>query len=340
MEKEGSHVCVTGAAGYIGSWLVKKLLEKGHIVHATLRNLEDESKVGLLKRLPHADKRLKLFKADIYSAEEFEPAIQGCKFLFHVATPMMHYTGNPKYKDTTEAALAGVKSIVESCLRSGTVKRVIYTASVTAASPLNEDDSGFKDSIDESCWTPLSLSTAFSSDSEMAYSSSKTISEKEVLSYNSKAAKGGLEVVSLVCGLVGGDTILPYLPLSFQTAISQHTANKSCYKELKWLQKLLGSVPLLHIEDVCEAHVFCMEKSSLVGRFLCASAYPTIGDMADYFSQKCPEIPISKEFIEEPEKRIGCGSTKLNDLGFVYKYDMKRILEDSVECARKMGALK
>jgi nucleoside-diphosphate-sugar epimerase len=34
-----SRVCVTGASGYIGSWLAKKLLEKGYTVHATLRNL-------------------------------------------------------------------------------------------------------------------------------------------------------------------------------------------------------------------------------------------------------------------------------------------------------------
>ena len=31
-------VCVTGAGGFIASWLVKRLLEKGHIVKGTLRN--------------------------------------------------------------------------------------------------------------------------------------------------------------------------------------------------------------------------------------------------------------------------------------------------------------
>lgn len=63
-----------------------------------------------------------------------------------------------------EAATGGVRSIAESCIRSESVKRLIYTGSVTASSPLKEDGSGFKSSFDESCWTPLNLSFTYSND--------------------------------------------------------------------------------------------------------------------------------------------------------------------------------
>lgn len=45
MESKFEVVCVTGAAGFIGSWLVMRLLERGYVVRATVR---DPSSVSLL----------------------------------------------------------------------------------------------------------------------------------------------------------------------------------------------------------------------------------------------------------------------------------------------------
>ncbi|XP_042493949.1 putative anthocyanidin reductase [Macadamia integrifolia] len=342
MEERGSGhrtVCVTGGAGYLGSSLVKKLLEKGHTVHATLRNLDDQSKVGLLKNFPEANTKLRLFKADIYNPDEFNPAIQGCDFVFHVATPYQNNTQSSQYKDTTEAAVAAVDSIVKSCVRSGTVKRLIYTGTVMAASALKEDGSGFKDSMDETCWTPLTLQINYNTSQFVKdYTNSKTISEKKLLNYECKVIK--LEVVSLACGLVGGDTVLSYIPQSVACLMPQPLNDPISYQSLEFLQELMGKVPIVHIDDVCEAHIFCMDQRSLQGRFLCASDFLTTKEIADYFCRYHPEISIPEQLIGRHGSAVCWGSTKLNDLGFKHWYDAKLILEDSLQCLRKMGKFK
>ncbi|KAG8382141.1 hypothetical protein BUALT_Bualt05G0045800 [Buddleja alternifolia] len=297
MEKDNNvKVCVTGGSGYLGSWLIKKLLEKGYIVHATSRNLGENLKTGLLKSLPNAETRLKLFQADIYNPQEFEPAIEGCQYVLHLATPKSH-TQNSKYKDTSEAAIGGVRSIADCCLRSESVKRLVYTSSVMAASPLKEDGSGYKPQMDELCWTPLNLSYTYSNDYMLDYTKSKASSEKAILSYNNnnnniEADKRELEVVSLACALVGGETLVSNLSASLACMLSQLTGDKIGLQALRFLQELLGSIPLVHVDDVCEAHIFCMEKPSLKGRFLCVAESTIIQDMANCYQEFQPESQI------------------------------------------------
>jgi len=55
---------------------------------------ENESKVSLLKSLPQSEGKLVLFEADIYNPNDFDHAIEGCEFVFHVATPMIHDPGS------------------------------------------------------------------------------------------------------------------------------------------------------------------------------------------------------------------------------------------------------
>ncbi|XP_057440736.1 putative anthocyanidin reductase [Lotus japonicus] len=335
-EKCKAKVCVTGGGGYLGSYLVKRLLEKGYIVHSTLRNLKDESKVGLLRSFPHAESRLVLFEGDIYKPDEFEPAIQDCEFVFHVATPLQHQT-NSQLKSMSEAAIAGVKSIAMSCIKSGTVRRLIYTASVVASSPLKDDGTGFKDFIDETCWTPLHLDTgALHKD----YTDSKTLAEREILSYGkNENGSGALEVVSLACGLFGGEVFLNYTPASVAVLISQVKDNEAMYQSLKFLEDLIGKIPVAHIDDVCEAHIFCGENPSINGRFLVASSYVSSADIANCYSQHYPEFHLKDKYLEGPKRAIKWASTKLTDKGFVYNYDLKMILDDCIRSARRIGDL-
>ncbi|KAM7459705.1 hypothetical protein LguiA_036699 [Lonicera macranthoides] len=83
-KKEVKKVCVTGAARYLGSYLVKKLMERG--MHSAVPVLVqpkekegDESKVGILNGLRNAKRRLELFEADLYNGDEIGKAIERLK---------------------------------------------------------------------------------------------------------------------------------------------------------------------------------------------------------------------------------------------------------------------
>ncbi|RLN34248.1 dihydroflavonol-4-reductase-like [Panicum miliaceum] len=357
--------CVTGAAGYIGSWLVRKLLDRGCVVHATLRNLGDGSKTGLLRGLPGAAERLVLFQADICDAASFEPAISGCEFVFLVAAPIpgdVHGSSNSKYKDADAAIVGATRTVLQLCERSKTVRRVIHTGSVVAAAPLREDGGGYKDLMDESCWTPLNLSYGYSDEGLDAYVSSKTLSEKELLRYNDLPGRA-FDVVSLVCGLVGGDTALPYVPGSMQVMLSPLTGDGACHSSLKFMQAVHGAVPLVHVDDVCEAHALCMETERpaaapvvAAGRFLCAAGHPNMRDVVEHYARRHPDLELriaecainkSVNFQFDPRSfsifgegvRVHGDTSKLLGLGFRYTYGVEEVLDGSVECARRLGVL-
>ncbi|CAF1918332.1 hypothetical protein Bca4012_051379 [Brassica carinata] len=94
-------VCVTGASGFIGSWLVMRLLERGYFVRATVRD-----PIQHLLDLPKANTQVTLWKADLSDEGSYDDAINGCDGVFHVATPMDFEPKDPKEQTPYE----------ESCL--------------------------------------------------------------------------------------------------------------------------------------------------------------------------------------------------------------------------------
>ncbi len=64
--KDDSIVVVTGASGFVGSYVIKLLLEQGYKVRGTVRNAKDEKKVKFLREMvPSAKYPLELFSADL-----------------------------------------------------------------------------------------------------------------------------------------------------------------------------------------------------------------------------------------------------------------------------------
>lgn len=121
----GSTVAVTGAAGFIGGWVVYGLLERGYRVRACVRNVDDDAKVGFLKAMPaYASGRLTLHAADLDEPGCFDDVFVGCEGVAHVSHVSTY--NDPDYVQRT------CDHIIASVERSGSVRRVVVTSSLAA----------------------------------------------------------------------------------------------------------------------------------------------------------------------------------------------------------------
>ncbi|EPS67470.1 hypothetical protein M569_07305, partial [Genlisea aurea] len=175
-------ICVTGGTGYLGSWIVKKLLEQGYSVNTTTRIHPDgKGDVSFLTSLDGAAERLQIFHADLAAPETFLPAIDGCVGVFHVAHPL-----DFSERETEEAKLrritAALKAILKACADSKTVRRVVYTSSVTAGF-LRPKDAGAI--TDENTWTDVEFVRS-RKEFGGTYAVTKTVAEKLALDFASE----------------------------------------------------------------------------------------------------------------------------------------------------------
>jgi hypothetical protein len=124
-------VCVTGANGFIASWVVTLLLEAGYTVHATVRNLDDTAKYAHLLGMPGAEGRLKMFAADLLVPGSFDAAIAGCTVVQHCASPFFFTSSDPE-RELIRPAVEGTANVLRSAIAAPTVRRVVATSSVAA----------------------------------------------------------------------------------------------------------------------------------------------------------------------------------------------------------------
>jgi len=133
MSKLNIPVLVTGGAGYLSSWVVEKLLNQGHVVHATVRNLSDRSKIQhLLDLSDRYPNKLSLFEADLLVEGSFDGPMAGCSIVIHTASP--YFLEKPKDPEAQlmRPALNGTLNVLASVNKTETVKRVVLTSSIAA----------------------------------------------------------------------------------------------------------------------------------------------------------------------------------------------------------------
>src|SRR6476619_1601303 len=131
MESSGATVLVTGGSGYLGGWCIAGLLERGHAVRTTVRDLarEPEVRAAVDAQIQTGD-RLAFAVADLSSDNGWADAVAGCEYVLHVASPFP--PAQPKDPDELIVpARDGALRVLRASLDAG-VKRVVLTSSVAA----------------------------------------------------------------------------------------------------------------------------------------------------------------------------------------------------------------
>ncbi|KAH7547474.1 hypothetical protein FEM48_Zijuj01G0313900 [Ziziphus jujuba var. spinosa] len=313
----GTTVCVTGAGGFIASWIVKLLLERGYTVRGTVRN-PDDPKNTHLRELEGAKERLILCKADLLDFQSLKEAINGCDGVFHTASPV---TDDPE--QMVEPAVNGTKNVIIAAAEAK-VRRVVFTSSIGAV--YMDPNRGPDVVVDESCWSDLE----FCKNTKNWYCYGKAVAEHAAWEV-AKEKEVDLVVVNPV--LVLGPLLQPTINASIIHILKYLTGSAKTYAN--------SVQAYVHVRDVALAHILVFETPSASGRYLCAESVLHRGDVVEILAKFFPEYPIPTKCSDEKNPRktpYKFSNQKLKDLGLEFT-SVKQCLYDTVKSLQEKGHL-
>ncbi|SMB77722.1 NAD-dependent epimerase/dehydratase family protein [Deinococcus hopiensis] len=249
-------VMVTGASGYLASWVVEDLLRHGHTVHGTVRHLKDKGKtqhlIDLAKRYPQ---RLKLFEADLVKEGSFDDAMKGCSVVIHTASP--YFLEKPKdvEQQLIKPALQGTQNVLASVNRTETVQRVVLTSSIAA---LYNDACDVKGRVGHLVQEDDVNPNTHSQHNPYAYS--KTMAERAA--WEVCRQQGRWDLVSIHPGAMFGPSMSKRSDATSVTMMTQFLSGSYS----KGVPRLwLGFVD---VRDVASAHVRAATQPRARGRYI------------------------------------------------------------------------
>ena len=237
-------VCVTGASGFIAAHIVRELLAKGYSVRGTVRN--SPGNYPYLLGLPGASDRLELVEAELLSDGAYDRAVEGCDYVMHTASPYEINVKNPQ-TDLVDPAVNGTETVLESCLKSGGVKRVILTSSIAAITDEPESMKVFT----EKDWNTMS------SLDRNPYQYSKTLAERAAWDFIMRK-RPRFDLVSINPTMVAGPSLGPSL----------NTTNRMIRDIMKGVFPGIMDINwgFVDVRDVAKAHILAMENDTASGR--------------------------------------------------------------------------
>lgn len=249
-------IVVTGATGFIGKHVIAMLLNAGHQVRGTLRNMSKAE--GVLQTINSmvgdqlAD-NFSLCECDLLSDEGWADAMDGADAVMHIATYVP--AREPKNPQTViRPALEGTERVMGFAAHAG-IKRVVMTSSIAAIGYGHKVvNKNVKHDADD--WTNLEgLGTSW------AYAAAKTLSEKRAWEL---AREFGIDLTCVCPSMVFGPAV------DTDTSASLKVILRLMNGQVPALPP--GGMSVVDVRDVAQIHVDALSNKTTFGRRIIASA--------------------------------------------------------------------
>jgi len=229
----GNVTLVTGATGFVGSAVVRQLVQSGHKVKALVRP------TSILKNIENIP--LDIVTGDLTDRVSLQKALDGCDYLFHVAADYRLWVPEPEemYKNN----VVGTRKIMQEAMKAG-VRKIIYTSSVAT--------------LKLDCNKPLADENSAASLEDMIghYKRSKFLAEKEVLQLietqdlpavivNPSAPVGPGDIKPTPTGRFIVDAVAGRMPAYVDTGLN-----------------------IVHVNDVAEGHILALKHGRIGQRYI------------------------------------------------------------------------
>ncbi len=280
MNTKTTPILVTGATGYIASWVIKQLLEKGHTVHATVRDLNKKKSFAHLEKIANQSSgSLQLFQANLLEPGSFDQAMHGCEVVLHMASPFVVTNYKDAVKDIIEPAVLGTENVLNSVNKTESVKRVVVTSSIASTyGDAIDIRQTANNEFDESHWNTTS------SEAHQPYPYSKVMAERKA--WDMQKAQTRWDLVCINPALVLGPSLTPSTQ-SGSVEVLQQFANG---------MTLAGVPPMwngiVDVRDVADAHLQAAFNPKAENRYIISGGTLSLLEMGkilrQHFGNKFP----------------------------------------------------